>query len=231
METVLSQHQKFRVAQTVAMELPPLASEVGMSEFDERLSLLKQLRNIWSVGGKAIVQQVDLGQESQEEGNTTHSFCEAALFPVQHTIAIRCVFSIHIGARKAMGNNEDSGEEHTVQVQLQNKQNDNPKKELSKFQIFQRQYMHVFIVLSNWLQGLGEIQVPPKVRKRGRPKGAEKTAIGLPRKKKKDDKPVPFSKDNPLRKREVSLNEQQHCIGVYVIVRACLPGIYAKYTK
>ena len=44
--------------------------------------------------------------------------------------------------------------------------------------------------------GLRDIKLPPKIRKRGRPKGAEKTTIGLPRKK-KENKPVPFLKKYP----------------------------------
>ena len=40
--------------------------------------------------------------------------------------------------------------------------------------------------------------MPPVMRKRGRPKGAEKTVIGLPCKKsKKQCKPVPFLKKYP----------------------------------
>ena len=42
------------------------------------------------------------------------------------------------------------------------------------------------------------IKLPPKIRKRGRPKGAELTAIGLSQKKsKKESKPIPFSKMSP----------------------------------
>lgn len=46
------------------------------------------------------------------------------------------------------------------------------------------------------------IQLPPKMRKRGRPKGAEKTVIGLTRKKRKSSgsKPLPFLKKHPADK-------------------------------
>ena len=47
---------------------------------------------------------------------------------------------------------------------------------------------------------LQEIKLPAKVRKRGRPKGAERTVIGLPRKKKRGNKPVPFLKKCPVDK-------------------------------
>lgn len=41
--------------------------------------------------------------------------------------------------------------------------------------------------------------MPPVLKKRGRPKGAEKTVIGLPRKKaKKESRPVQFLKKIPI---------------------------------
>ena len=44
--------------------------------------------------------------------------------------------------------------------------------------------------------GLENVKLPPKINKRGRPKVAEKTVIGLPcKKKKKTDKPTPFLKE------------------------------------
>lgn len=46
--------------------------------------------------------------------------------------------------------------------------------------------------------GLDHIHLPAKMRKRGRPKGSEKTAIGLPKKrKKKPNKPIAFIKKHP----------------------------------
>ena len=40
--------------------------------------------------------------------------------------------------------------------------------------------------------GLETMKLPCKMRKRGRPKGANKTVIGLPRKKSRGNKPVSF---------------------------------------
>ena len=48
--------------------------------------------------------------------------------------------------------------------------------------------------------GLENVKLPPKIKKRGRPKGAEKAVIGLPRKKKKTDKSIPFLKKQPIDK-------------------------------
>ena len=47
------------------------------------------------------------------------------------------------------------------------------------------------------LTALGEVKLPPKLRKRGRPKGADQTVIGLPKKRHRGNKPVPFLKKLP----------------------------------
>ena len=41
----------------MSQELSSLASEVGMVEFTERLSLLKNLRDIWAAGDKACISE------------------------------------------------------------------------------------------------------------------------------------------------------------------------------
>ena len=48
-----------------------------------------------------------------------------------------------------------------------------------------------------YVSGLDEICLSSKIRKRGRPKGAEKTVIGLPKKKGKTSKPLSFCKKQP----------------------------------
>ena len=50
---------------------------------------------------------------------------------------------------------------------------------------------------------LENVKLPPKMKKRGRPKGAETTVIGLPRRKKKKattEKPTAFLKKQPVEK-------------------------------
>ena len=42
----------------MAQEICSLASEVGMSEFTERLSLLTQVRDAWAEGKSVTVQEV-----------------------------------------------------------------------------------------------------------------------------------------------------------------------------
>lgn len=75
---VLSQQQKFRKALSVAQELSSLASEVGMAEFEERLTLLKQLRDAWANGQKAIVESAVVN--------------ERGLMCMQHSVQLPDVF-------------------------------------------------------------------------------------------------------------------------------------------
>ena len=58
-KSVLSQHEKFNKAHMMAQDLATLAAEVGMAEFKERLSFLKQVREVWRTGGSATLQVLE----------------------------------------------------------------------------------------------------------------------------------------------------------------------------
>jgi len=45
-----------------------------------------------------------------------------------------------------------------------------------------------------------DVAMPARIKKRGRPKGAEKTVIGLPKMKKRSENPLPFLKKLPVDK-------------------------------
>ena len=59
---------------------------------------------------------------------------------------------------------------------------------------------HVIMSVLVFAEVLQKIKLPAKVRKRERLKGAEKIVIGLPRKKKRGNKPVLFLKKCPADK-------------------------------
>ena len=56
---VLSQHEKFRKANSVAQKLATLASEVSMEEFKSRLACLEEITKIWERGGHLSVECCD----------------------------------------------------------------------------------------------------------------------------------------------------------------------------
>ena len=51
-----------------------------------------------------------------------------------------------------------------------------------------------------------DIKLPPKIRKRGRPKGAETTVIGLPKRRKVVDRPLPFLKKLPYEREKSKIH-------------------------
>ena len=83
MRTALTVHYKYREAENVARNLPPLASEVGMTEFEERLALFKELREIWGTG--AILHRVD---SWQTEGEYTNIIWDVSIF-ISRTLSIQ----------------------------------------------------------------------------------------------------------------------------------------------
>jgi len=56
---VLSQHEKFRKANSIAQKLATLASEVSMKEFNSRLACLEEVTKIWERGGHLSVECCD----------------------------------------------------------------------------------------------------------------------------------------------------------------------------
>lgn len=63
------------------------------------------------------------------------------------------------------------------------------------------------------------LQLPPKMKRRGRPKGSELTTIGLPKKKKRSDgKPVAFIKKHPKEKERGNYNYiYNRTAGCYIV--------------
>ena len=51
-----------------------------------------------------------------------------------------------------------------------------------------------------------KILIPPKMKRKGRPKGAETTVVGIPKKKKLSTKPTPYAKLSPREKCKFTLN-------------------------
>ena len=58
------------------------------------------------------------------------------------------------------------------------------------------------LYVGNTVLGLDSVKLPPKMMKRRRPKGAEKTVISLPNKKRKLYKPSYLLKETSCRQRE-----------------------------
>ena len=79
-------------------------------------------------------------------------------------------------------------------------------------------YNCTFLIIITCLIEFQDVTLPHKMKKRGRPKGAEKTVIGLPRKKNRPDKPVPFLKKLPVDRERGSY---QSCLSMVYYAFAC----------
>jgi hypothetical protein len=66
-KSALSQQEKFSKAHSVAQDLATLASEVGMAEFEDRLSFLKQVREQWKAGESTTLQALEDGESTCTE--------------------------------------------------------------------------------------------------------------------------------------------------------------------
>ena len=91
MKSVLSQHEKFNKACMVVQDLAALASEVGMAEFKERLSFLKQVREIWRAGGNATLQVLedDKSTSTEQQPHQPGSVTEQPFTPEQMGTTIK----------------------------------------------------------------------------------------------------------------------------------------------
>lgn len=67
--------------------------------------------------------------------------------------------------------------------------------------------------------------MPPKMKKRGRPKGADKTVIGLPKKKSCSSRPVSFLKKLPIERVKGLLHFTILKVTTHDILQLCCRGL------
>ena len=72
---------------------------------------------------------------------------------------------------------------------------------------------------------LKTIKLPPKMRKRGRPKGAETTVIGLPKRRKRSNKTVPFLKKLPSEREKV----HSQCMCMQLLYMLTYPAVILQW--
>ena len=89
--------------------------------------------------------------------------------------------------KKAVSSDLENMEDYSIDPNLVNSQT-------AKGKLTDPAIEHCDDFVVNDMHDLASIKLPPKIKKRGRPKGAGLTVIGLPRKKHCKDKPVKFLK-------------------------------------
>ncbi|XP_065901369.1 uncharacterized protein [Dysidea avara] len=189
----LTQHQKYHKSHIVAVELASLSSEVGMTEFTRRYTLLQTLRDVWASGRDAILCAAQDQHCSDQRGTVAVTASQSLVGCVSEghsanqnarnegsqavenagtcTTQSDAVCSNSSGSSTSHGDNESDGTRNSEVNTTEN---------------------HLLEKNDHHDQELQSIRLPSKMRKRGRPKGSDKTVIGLPRKKSRGSRPVSF---------------------------------------
>ena len=87
-----------------------------------------------------------------------------------------------------------------------------------------RKFCKLYLHRNDILDALREVKMPPKMKKKGRPRGTETTVIGLPQAKKRRvviSKPKTFSKSSLLEKDRIILE----CFANKIHVVAAIDGL------
>ena len=194
--TTLTQSQKFKKGLKIAQVLASLVSEGGMSTFKRRHEVLESLARSWKLGRDVIVQEVghtqtEADQETEDPSETRH----------ENYISVE-----QVEEDKPTGNADvrelGADDELVNEVSIQNENKENILKENSVS-------THVDPRKGIKSPDFSQIKMPPKILKRARPKGAEVTVIGLPKKKKKTEsqnKLISFKKLSPIEKDQMILS-------------------------
>lgn len=202
--STLTQSQKFKKGLKIAQVLASLVSEGGMPTFKRRYEVLDSLVKNWKQGHEVIVQE--LGRET---GTKTDKKAKVPLELVKEN------------KQTGNGNEGERGaEDEPVSDVNENTGQTCELKNDSKKWILRENSVQTNDEERNDMKSpdFSKIKMPPKILKRGRPKGAEVTVIGLPRKKKKAESQnnlLPFKKLNPIEKDRMILGSlsRSHAVG------------------
>ena len=152
----LSAHQKYRQAMAIATDLANLVSEVGMSQFSERLNVLRALRTEWTMPAvahtEAFAPPPTVAQQPAFAAVVLPAaFADVALPPA--VVPSPAAFA-DVAPPPAVVPSPAAFADVARQAAV--------------------------------ATPLEQLTMPPVMRKRGRPKGAELTAIGLPKCRRRD---------------------------------------------
>lgn len=174
---VLSQAQKYRKLLRTCQLLASVGSECGMTVFGTRLELLQKILEKWQKGDDVCIFEDEIIYHYESSSDKAEEI--VLTIEGQHVREMKSVIP-------------EPSETETTAVEISGSQ-----LQLSQIEVNE-------VGKKDNCEGqmnLEKIKMPPKMLKRGRPKGADTTAIGLPSSKKnKNGKVIPFSKLQPKEK-------------------------------
>ena len=219
-KTTLTQSQKFRRGLKTAQVLASLVSEGGMSTFQRRQKVLESLIRSWKHGHEVVVQEVELPPTTKKDQKV-----EDPKKTVTEPQGDNHTTTEGLQEKSLPGNTEErelrtdnfplSEAKDNVQNTKQARQllNENTVGNLEEDNVKRNDDVRD----GKNSPEFSQIKMPPKILKRGRPKGAEVTVIGLPRKKKKKEgrnNLLPFCKLSPIEKDRMILGSLSTSLAV-----------------
>lgn len=197
--TTLTQAQKFRKGLQLGQQLASLLSEGGMATYVEREKIIKTIIERWKIGEKvelycaptehSSISTKNIQETSEEERELETEIKSDKLTDYPEEIP------------PALKRNEiDFNIKHENIEVVDNDDDMNGKPDVKSDNISEKLRVIDEDTKINY-------KMPPRMMKRGRPKGAELTVIGLPKKKQKNNsqKLIPFCKLQPNDKDRIIL--------------------------
>jgi hypothetical protein len=228
----LTEAQKYKKALKTAEALASVASEGGMKTFDERMMQMKALLESWQTGKpfhmagasqhcipRNVSEKIDeLFAENDEvltdkESKTTSTSGKDKVAPIKNQRSSETQHCQQRDSRQAL----KSGKENIMPT---TKNQDSGKAKVDneqKREIGDKEHASEFV----------DIKMPRQMMKRGRPKGAGLTVIGLPTAKKRkteSNKLESFSKLKPEEKDRLLLE----CFVIPLVAKHALSGVNIK---
>ena len=185
-QTTLTQSQKFRRGLKTAQVLASLVSEGGMSTFQRRHKVLESLIKSWKHGHEVVVQELEVEGVLKKKTDQEVEDPKRVVNELQddNDTTTERLRDKSTEERKLRTDNSPMSE---AKVNVQNTKqacqllNENTAGNLKEDTVKRNDVDRD----EKRSPGFSQIKMPPKILKRGHPKGAEVTVIGLPRKKRK----------------------------------------------
>ncbi|KAL8623834.1 hypothetical protein ACOMHN_058864 [Nucella lapillus] len=191
---ILSQVEKFRRATVVTQKLASLMSDCGMPDYTQQMQGLQQLLTIWEAGNTAAVVEV----VSTPTIGTTEIIpsTSAEIIPSTSAEIIPSTSAEIIPSTSAETTPHTDGLSSLPPMTLPalTDLSDIIKEADTDAVVAESAITSDTNTNSTDSTSLDGVVLPPRVPRKGRPRGSSQNAIGLPSKRRRLDKPQPFNK-------------------------------------
>ena len=199
---VESQQQRYRTAYHTAQKLASCAAEVTGQMFDVRLHQMTTMLRSWERGEEVVIETTNSHPGPSLDIATTTEMPPPLSTDVDYIsprqtpqLAMTVDYAIELSQPQDISTVDESSEVapmlmDSVVVDLPENNDANPSNDILASESATSSN---FVISAS--SDVCSIKLPPKIKKRGRPKGSELTVVGIPKKRLKlKRKPIPFCK-------------------------------------